>query len=640
MVGAYRQWRLLGDLEGLEEGLNLISRELGIRLGSSGLAVSLVRRAGPLEIRYAGGEGRICFERDIHLYRGLGLLAERLLQISQDGQDSLPGFTILEQPRFAMCGAMFDCSRNGVLRPESVQFLLRKLALMGLDTVLLYTEDTYEVEGAPYFGYMRGRYTFEELKGLDDYAAQLGIELVPCIQTLGHMEAYLKWEEARALRDTPDILLAGEANTYRVIGEMIEAASRPFRSRRIHIGMDEAHGIGLGRYLERFGYRRRFDIMTDHLNRVLEITSRLGLAPMIWSDMYFRLASQTGDYYDPAAVIPKDVADRIPSGAQLVYWDYYHQEESFYRDYIRKHKELGENPVFAGGVWTFSGFCTNYAKTLTTTQAALTACKEEGVQEVFAALWLDDGAENHPYSGLLGLQLYAEHAYAGQVEEKTLCRRFDFCVGAGSEAFLRLTGFDAVPGADILALEPDNPAKYLLWQDPLLGIFDAHMDGIDAGGHYTLLQQQLAKALERYPHWSSVLAVPVRLSAVLALKAELGVRLRRYYQAEDRSSMAALVHTELPELVNRVRLLREEHRRQWFAVYKPFGWEVLDLRYGGLLSRLDSAEVRLRDWLEGRTGRLEELEEKRLPADGLTKPRAQGLGRCNRYIRIASTGVF
>jgi hypothetical protein len=323
-----------------------------------------------------------------------------------------------------------------------------------------------------------------------------------------------------------------------------------------------------------------------------------------------------------------------------VYWDYYHQEESFYRDYIRKHKDLGENPVFAGGVWTFSGFCTNYAKTLTTTQAALTACKEEGVQEVFAALWLDDGAENHPYSGLLGLQLYAEHAYAGRVEEETLCRRFDFCVGAGSEAFLRLTGFDAVPGADILALEPDNPAKYLLWQDPLLGIFDAHMDGIDARGHYTLLQQQLAEALERYPHWSSVLAVPVRLSAVLALKAELGVRLRRYYRAQDRSSMAALVHTELPELVNRVRLLREEHRRQWFAVYKPFGWEVLDLRYGGLLSRLDSAEVRLRDWLEGRTGRLEELEEERLPADGLTKPRTQGLGRCNRYTRIASAGVI
>lgn len=40
---------------------------------------------------------------------------------------------------------MVDCSRNGVLRLESVNTLLCNMALMGLSMLQLYTEDTYEV---------------------------------------------------------------------------------------------------------------------------------------------------------------------------------------------------------------------------------------------------------------------------------------------------------------------------------------------------------------------------------------------------------------------------------------------------------------------------------------------------------------
>ena len=99
---------------------------------------------------------------------------------------------------------------------------------------------------------------------------------------------------------------------------------------RIHIGMDEAHNLGLGRYLKLNGYRRRFDIMCEHLDRVFDIVKKLGLEPMMWSDMFFRLGSKTGDYYDKEAAIPADIAKRIPGGLKLVYWDYYHRDENDY----------------------------------------------------------------------------------------------------------------------------------------------------------------------------------------------------------------------------------------------------------------------------------------------------------------------
>ena len=45
---------------------------------------------------------------------------------------------------------MIDCSRNGVLRLASVHILLCNMALMGLNMLQLYTEDTFEVS-FPFF---------------------------------------------------------------------------------------------------------------------------------------------------------------------------------------------------------------------------------------------------------------------------------------------------------------------------------------------------------------------------------------------------------------------------------------------------------------------------------------------------------
>ena len=46
--------------------------------------------------------------------------------------------------------------------------------------------------------------------------------------------------------------------------------------------------------------------------------------------------------------------------------------------------------------------------------------------------------------------------------------------------------------------------------------------------------------------------------------------------------------------------------------YKPFGYEVLDIRYGGILKRLKSAQEKITEYLNGEISRIEELEVKRL----------------------------
>ena len=102
---------------------------------------------------------------------------------------------------------MLDCSRNAVMKPQKIKEFIDILAKIGYNTLELYMEDTYEVEGEPYFGYLRGGYSAAELKDLDKYAAEKGIELIPAIQTLAHFNNLAKLPHYEDIIDIGDILL-------------------------------------------------------------------------------------------------------------------------------------------------------------------------------------------------------------------------------------------------------------------------------------------------------------------------------------------------------------------------------------------------------------------------------------------------
>jgi hypothetical protein len=103
-----------------------------------------------------------------------------------------------------------------------------------------------------------------------------------------------------------------------------------------------------------------------------------------------------------------------------------------------------------------------------------------------------------------------------------------------------------------------------------------------------------------------------KLAAALSVKSTLGVTIKRLYDAGDLDGLRRIADERLPELRRRVDELRVAHRELWLGTYKPFGWEVLDIRYGGVLSRAASARDRLLDYVNGRVPQLEELEAERL----------------------------
>ena len=89
-------------------------------------------------------------------------------------------------------GIMVDCSRNAVMSVDALKRLIDALQKMGYNMLMLYTEDTYEIDGQEKFGYLRGRYTKDELCELAAYSKSRDIEMIPCIQTLAHLEGIFK----------------------------------------------------------------------------------------------------------------------------------------------------------------------------------------------------------------------------------------------------------------------------------------------------------------------------------------------------------------------------------------------------------------------------------------------------------------
>lgn len=588
------------------DAISLVEKDLGISLAKSqkdaDYIVSISKTDGAkVSVKLLGKEAAICYGGGVaRLLRGLSRLVGWIKEERRECE-------ITESPIFRTNGAMVDMSRDAVMNLKTVKFMLRKMALMGMNTFMLYTEDTYEISERPYFGYMRGRYTKDELRELDRYALTLGIELIPCIQVLGHLATMLRWSAHGKVKDSANVLLVGEEETYRYIENMFKTTSECFTTRRLHMGMDETHDLGRGNYLDRFGYKNIEELYSEHLYKVTEMAKSYGFEPMIWSDMLFR---ENGRLYDTEMQISPERAKLVPSDCDIVFWDYYNPTEYFYSKNIENHKKISDNVLFAGGIWTWSGHCPLFSISIANTRPALDACKKNGLDEVVATIW-HNGAECSLLSSLAGLAWYADYDYRGEWDEKSIAECFAYATGESYE--------------DFMALElPERPvennacvSRALLYNDPLVGLIDKHVElsGADYKDYYRKTAERISAVKTECEELAPLFEVIAKLSSLLEYKADFGVRLKKAYDENDTEKMNNIA-AECDIIIGRIKELRDAHRRSWMQYNKPFGWEVHDIRYGGLVFRFETVKERIGAYLCGEISEIEELKAERLRYDG------------------------
>ena len=503
-------------------------------------------------------------------------------------------------------GVMLDMSRNAVMKPSEVVNYAKILKSFGYNMIQLYTEDTYEVEGEPYFGYMRGRYTVEQLSYIVSECEKIGVEVIPCIQTLAHLNQALRWDKVYGeITDVGDILLAGGERTYELIENMFKSLRKSFTSKYVHIGMDEAEMIGRGKYFNKHGYRNHLEILNEHLLKVIEIGKKYGFEPMMWSDMFFKLATG-GEYYDIHANVTEEVKKAVPKEVGLVYWDYYHDDKETYDGMFAAHKTFNNEIWFAGGAWTWTGFAPGNEVTMKRMRLAMQSAREHGVDNVLMTCWGDNGKECSFYAILPALYATKRY-YDGETDMETIKREFKALTGEEFDALAALDNLNYVGGNRSVE---GNVCKHALYSDPYNGFLDCVCNKVGVREEYAKHAKTL-EVLGKKSKYGYLFESASALCRVLELKYDLGVRTRKAYQAGDKEKLKGLIN-DYEETEKRVDVFYKKYRALWYKENHPSGFDVQDLRLGGLKQRLISCRERLQEYSDGKIESIPELEEELL----------------------------
>lgn len=287
-----------------------------------------------------------------------------------------------------------------------------------------------------------------------------------------------------------------------------------------------------------------------------------------------------------------------------------------------EHKKMGCPIVFAGGIWTWGSVSLNYRQSIESTKPALKACINNGIRNVFLTLWGDCGCECDVMQALYGFQLYAEYNYVGEAAEEEVDKAFKICTGFDGEMF-RLFNTEEF-GEPLYAEEHEklktgdmpltNISWYVLYQNPMLGMFDKNIEKLNTREHYKALGEKLSK-LEMPDSMLLLFEEHKQLVKVLELKSDMGIRIKKAYDSKDNTLLKKLVD-ELKTLEKEIEKLHKMRYDLWIENNKPFGFEMLGNRMASLVYYIKNACNRLEEYLSGKVDFLEELEHERLYYDG------------------------
>ena len=102
------------------------------------------------------------------------------------------------------------------------------------------------------------------------------------------------------------------------------------------------------------------------------------------------------------------------------------------------------------------------------------------------------------------------------------------------------------------------------------------------------------------------------LADILSIKSVIGRRIRSAYAVRDMEEFSC-IEDDLKMMASLADDLGEKREHIWMNEYKPFGYEVVDIRTVGVAGRARSAIHRIEGLVSGRQERLLELEEEILP---------------------------
>jgi hypothetical protein len=134
-----------------------------------------------------------------------------------------------------------------------------------------------------------------------------------------------------------------------------------------------------------------------------------------------------------------------------------------------------------------------------------------------------------------------------------------------------------------------------------------------AGEKYAEYAKELHAIAKKSRKYGYLFDTQAKLCDVLAVKYELGVKTRRAYQSGDKAALLALAKENYAAIEKLIPKLIDAAREQWYSESKPYGFDLIERKLGGLLARTTSCKQRITDYANGKIDSIPELSEEILP---------------------------
>jgi hypothetical protein len=217
---------------------------------------------------------------------GLRWGVETLRQLMDD-RGRVPACTVEDAPCLSLRGVLLDVSRGKVPSPDTLREIIDLCARTKQNVLMLYTEHTFRFRRHPKIGAQDSPLDAETMRELDAYAAARCVDLIPCLQSLGHMSHILEHDEYSHLDETSHgwTLSPAEPGSYELLRDLYDEYLPNFRSGWLNANCDEPWDLCRGKSKTREEQLGPGGVYLEHIGRLKELAAANGKRTMLWGDV-------------------------------------------------------------------------------------------------------------------------------------------------------------------------------------------------------------------------------------------------------------------------------------------------------------------------------------------------------------------
>ena len=224
----------------------------------------------------------------------------------------------------------------------------------GYNTLFLYLENAVRTKNTQFFDVDK-TYSVDEIKQIINYGISKGIDVVPALETLGHLEKFFAYEELIPLAEKDEFevgrKLYGHKYTCGCVSnpdfisfmdEYVSDVVSLFPSKYVHVGLDETFNFAVCEKCQervKNGEPAK-ELFLKYVLHVYELLKGLGKTMMMWDDFF--------EYFDVVEMLPRDIV--------MCNWNYMfvtdepggHWTNRIKKDWFALYDKLGFKYIFCG----------------------------------------------------------------------------------------------------------------------------------------------------------------------------------------------------------------------------------------------------------------------------------------------------